>query len=223
MGFLRHPLYRVRGIGWAWSIVRLKPHLRVVVSAMHKSACCIFFVHVLMFAPSSFAQQAYSSNPYAVLPRPNSSAAEVRPPLRWRPLESASQSAESAAAGQVSKGASSAFDYTDEPFGLPRGTYRRIEQRHTITPHLEGYRFRPISPEEQLRNRQRNTSSVQTREADSSAQFFSHRNDQGGFRQGPQAPDFKFRPDPRLEHKGRDAPPRYTLPKGSGAPVFRPR
>jgi hypothetical protein len=47
-------------------------------------------------------------------------------------------------------------DYTDTPYGLPRGVYRPVEERHNITPHLQGYRFRPLTPNEQVRVRKRN-------------------------------------------------------------------
>lgn len=36
--------------------------------------------------------------------------------------------------------------------GLPPGTYRPIEETQILSPQVDGFRFRPISPEEQSRN-----------------------------------------------------------------------
>jgi hypothetical protein len=192
---------------------------------MHKSVLCAPLVFALLFAAPLFAQQSYGQNSdYNFVTRNRPGVSDYALPLRWRPLESESESAGTDPSERQRNDASSVYDYTDEPFGLPRGTYRRIEQRHTITPHLEGYRFRPIKPQEQQRNRQRNLSSEQTRQDSSAAATFST---QGGYPSGYQPgqaqPTFKFRPDSRFEGQGHDVPSRYSLPAGDGGARFRPR
>ena len=113
-------------------------------------------------------------------------------------------------------------DYTDEPFGLPPGTYRPVEQRHTIIPHLEGYRFRPLVPEEQLRNRERNEEQASMRQEEGWAGFGSQSGG-GGYPSAGKRPDFRFRPDSRLDAPTRNAPSRYAFPMGAEAPRFRSR
>jgi len=113
------------------------------------------------------------------------------------------------------------LDYTDEPFGLPRGVYRRIEERHTITPQLPGYRFRPIEPDEQERNHSRNE--TQDRVYRELTQDPSPgRSDSAPYFQGQQ-PALNFRPDPRLDRSSRKPPARYGYPQGAQSPLFRPQ
>jgi hypothetical protein len=141
---------------------------------------------------------------------------------RWRPLDEESEGAQADKREQQKSRLPVAGDYTDEPFGLPPGTYRPIEQRHTITPHLEGYRFRPIVPEEQVRNRTRN----ERQEHSQSNRNYPQSAGQAesgyeGYPMDGQAPTYNFRPDPRLDNPTRGAPSRYAFPMGSEAPRFR--
>lgn len=187
---------------------------------MHNSVFCLpLMVGVFCIAPLQ-AQQAYFPNPQnLVVPASEPLAEGYASPLRWRPLETETEQTESSPINWTPREGSTVFDYTDEPLGLPRGTYRRIEQRHTITPHSEGYRFRPIKPEEQQRNRQRNQSSDRVRQDVMSTPPAAY--DTHG--QGRQAPAFQFRPDARLDSQPRGAPSRYSYPVDSSAPVFRPQ
>lgn len=191
---------------------------------MPKPFFCILLVGLFLTTGPLFAQQSFSPyQPNHMAPQANPSGANYRSPLRWRPLESEEAAGGSLSDRRVSNSSSTVYDYTDEPFGLPRGTYRSIEQRHTITPHHEGFRFRPIDPGEQLRNRERNQSSAQRREGDYATPNGRHNSIPEGYQQGMQPPVIKFRPDARLEKKSRGAPSRYDLPMGSGAPMFRSR
>jgi hypothetical protein len=142
---------------------------------------------------------------------------------RWRPLEEEATKESIKSQQPRPIWGTGVMDYTDEPFGLPPGTYRPIEQRHTITPHLEGYRFRPIDPEEQRRNRARK----ETQERIHAEQGLRQSNGREGFSEaygtGGERPALIFRPDPRLDKPSRGAPSRYSFPMGSEAPRFRSR
>lgn len=196
---------------------------------MHKLFFCIPLMGFLLSGGSLFAQQPYNLyQPNGMTSQMNSigtnpAGSNYRSPLRWRPLEPETESAGSFSESSAANPPSDVYDYTDEPFGLPRGTYRSIEQRHTITPHHEGFRFRPIDPGEQQRNRERNLGSAQRRQENMASPVAPHNGVVEGYQQGLQPPALKFRPDARLENKSRGAPSRYSLPMGSSAPVFRPR
>lgn len=194
-----------------------------MLSSMHKLFFCILLVGLSLTAAPLFAQQSF--NPYQPIntrPQANPAGPNYQPPLRWRPLESETEDAGSFSDRRASNPHSTAHDYTDEPFGLPRGTYRSIEQRHTITPHHEGFRFRPIDPGEQLRNRERNQSSAQ-RQDDLVSPVAPHNGFPAGYQQGLQAPALKFRPDARLDKETRGRPSGYVPPIGNGSQMFRPR
>lgn len=191
---------------------------------MGKSVLCFPLLILAIYATPASSQQATGTYPFQgensnrhfpYTPR------QVDRGLRWRPLES--EEGSGTAEPEVNLPAySGRRDYTDEPFGLPRGTYRRIEERHTITPHLEGYRFRPIDPDEQVRNRGRNE---QQERADRNRSYAPPRGYDGsdGFRPSGQPPTIKFRPDGRLDKRSNGAPARYAFPMGADAPMFRPR
>lgn len=194
---------------------------------MRKFASCFSVLILALYSGLVSAQDAYGTitHRYKLPARelPPAPPQESRQ-LRWRPLEEASgEGSGKRPARQTGEGYPGVSDYTDEPFGLPRGTYRRIEERHTITPHLEGYRFRAIDPDEQLRNRSRN----QTQEQYSRGQPFYRSARQNGDieadRLRGQPPALNFRPDPRLDKDLRGAPPRYAYPMGSEAPIYRPQ
>jgi len=101
-------------------------------------------------------------------------------------------------------------DYAQPPPGLPRGLYRPVEERHTITPHLGGYRFRPLRPDEQSRLGARNPRAGGSVNASGW---------QKSTRDGRETKPV-FRPDKRFE---RDSRARYTLPSGPSMPRFRPQ
>ncbi|MCU7827727.1 MAG: hypothetical protein KZQ85_01535 [Candidatus Thiodiazotropha sp. (ex Myrtea sp. 'scaly one' KF741663)] len=113
-------------------------------------------------------------------------------------------------------------DYVDEPLGLPPGTYRRIEERHTITPHREGFRFRPIDPNEQQRVKDHNKGQYRKNTNTSTRQPTISGWGNGGYQMENLPPKPKFRPDKRLDKTpSGGAVNRYAYPQGSRAPVFR--
>jgi hypothetical protein len=142
---------------------------------------------------------------------------------RWRPLEEESSKASPQLRQPRPAWGRGVTDYTDEPFGLPPGTYRPIEQRHTITPHLEGYRFRPIKPEEQRRNRARQETRGRIHDEQDLRQSNEREGLSDAYGAGGKRPAYNFRPDPRFDKSSRGAPSRYAFPMGSDAPRFRPR
>lgn len=120
---------------------------------------------------------------------------------RWRPLngdESPSgSSADSFQGGyqtqQPSYRPPLVMDYADTPPGLPRGVYRPVEKRHSITPHKDGFRFRTLTPREQQRTKRRN------QEYNQADRFSS--DGYGGLDSSPQQ-GYRFRPDKRLDKRG---------------------
>lgn len=109
-------------------------------------------------------------------------------------------------------------DYADTPPGLPRGVYRPVRERHKITPHHQGYRFRPLSPAEQVRIKERNSAA---RDGDKqpglvfrSQRQAVHGRDSTVSRQSR----YRFRPDKRL-----DAVENGRAPYHSRRSVFRHR
>jgi hypothetical protein len=171
------------------------------------------------------AEQAYGTYPYSLYTEQHSApaAAKNRGYYRWRPLEEEDSKASTELRQPRPAWGRGGTDYTDEPFGLPPGTYRPIEERHTITPHLEGYRFRPIDPDEQRRNRMRNKSQERIQAEGGGPQSNGREGVPGASYTGEQTPAFMFRPDPRLDTPTRGAPSRYAFPMGSEAPRFRSR
>lgn len=189
------------------------------------SVCWPLLVIVMGYGGVTSAQQPYSDFRFPSLDSGHDrSAEESRYPntYRWRPLESDRPIQPKPAPPRDVQSYPLINDYTDEPFGLPRGTYRRIEERHTITPHEEGYRFRPIDPGEQQRVKERNeegrrnyTDTLPSR-PDAGVGNSPFRIDRT-----PSAP--RFRPDKRLD-KGSGKPAgRYEYPSGQYLPQFRPQ
>lgn len=107
-------------------------------------------------------------------------------------------------------------DYAQPPAGLPRGLYRPVEERHTITPHLEGYRFRPLRPDEQVRLKARSDKTLRAPEDDRQSDAMGYAESMPGGREARPV----FRPDKRLEPDSRE---RYSLPSGPVMPRFRPQ
>jgi len=114
-------------------------------------------------------------------------------------------------------------DYAEPPPGLPRGLYRQVERRHTITPQLEGYKFRPIAPAEQVRNKARGDEGRSSGNADSSAGPIGKDIYPGFTPMDGHQPRPVYRPDKRLDMGTRQDGRRY--PYGSAAPMprFRPQ
>ncbi|MCU7920775.1 MAG: hypothetical protein KZQ95_20830 [Candidatus Thiodiazotropha sp. (ex Epidulcina cf. delphinae)] len=157
--------------------------------------------------------------------------ASVWSQYRWRPLDDetppvhqADQPVEPSVS--IEQRYPPVTDYAETPPGLPRGVYRPVEERHNITPHHEGFRFRSLSPSEQSRIERRNQQSRQSR----------MKLENGGRREMPATPyakgdrinwgGYTFRPDKRLDNKGRgDVVPSYPYPPAFSnaypAPQFR--
>lgn len=155
---------------------------------------------------------------------------------RWRPLneeerrgELSAESFQEELQNQQSIYAPSAVDYAETPPGLPRGLYRPVEERHSITPHKDGFRFRTLTPNEQLRIKRRNKAykqvwqPIQNR---NNPRLFS--SDGYGHFESNTRQDYIFRPDKRLDKKlGGDWERRDTFPydpaftEAYQAPMFR--
>ncbi|MEW8232334.1 MAG: hypothetical protein AB2745_18575 [Candidatus Thiodiazotropha endolucinida] len=158
---------------------------------------------------------------------------------RWRPLneeeekliESSADSANIRLPNQSTLNPSSVIDYAETPPGLPRGVYRPVEERHTITPHMDGFRFRELTPDEQLRIKRRNELYNQSWQPDRSDNRSIHSS--GGYSHGQpeiqRQGAYKFRPDKRLDKKrggnwGRSQsfPYNPAFTDAYQAPMFRP-
>jgi hypothetical protein len=114
-------------------------------------------------------------------------------------------------------------DYAEPPAGLPPGLYRQVEQRHTITPHHEGYRFRPIDPVEQTRNKlrsdeERTRGMADTKQRPTGNNFYNGNTPMEGRQPKP-----IYRPDNRLDKGSRQNSRRYPYQSGATMPQFRPQ
>lgn len=189
---------------------------------MHKIVSWFSISIIAIYCGLASAQDAYGVHPY-----PETHAGQqfmgARQPdrfLRWRPLdEEGGGAADGMQSGQSS--GSGFIDYTDEPRGAPSGTYRRIDQRHTITPHLEGYRFRPIDPAEQLSSRSRNETQARSNRERIFSQAAGSTDGTGVYSGGGSQGTLIYRPDPRFDKGANQGPPRYAFPMGTAAPMFR--
>ncbi|MBV2126804.1 MAG: hypothetical protein KUF75_16765 [Candidatus Thiodiazotropha sp. (ex Ctena orbiculata)] len=158
---------------------------------------------------------------------------------RWRPLneeeekliESSADSANIRLPNQSTLNPSSVIDYAETPPGLPRGVYRPVEERHTITPHMDGFRFRELTPDEQLRIKRRNELYNQSWQPDRSDNRSIHSS--GGYSHGQpeiqRQGAYKFRPDKRLDKKrggnwghSQSFPYNPAFTDAYQAPMFRP-
>ncbi|MEW8508652.1 MAG: hypothetical protein AB2598_18325 [Candidatus Thiodiazotropha sp.] len=126
---------------------------------------------------------------------------------RWRPLneEQQGESSTNLVPNVIDNGRSNRpppiIDYAESPPGLPRGVYRPVEKRHNITPHMDGYRFRTLSPSEQQRIKRRNeeySRAWQPNRKETSQQLSSE--PYYGFKTDSQQ-GYRFRPDKRLEKR----------------------
>lgn len=144
---------------------------------------------------------------------------------RWRPQEIEKEETGSSPGKPWSQKADSFapnIDYADEPPGLPPGTYRRIEERYTITPYQDGFRFRPIDPSEQqgIKDRYREEGPQQNRSKRLQPGIQGW--DGSGYIIENRSPAPRFRPDERLDKGAGKTPRRYSYPQQSGSPLFRP-
>jgi hypothetical protein len=197
----------------------------VVHLPMRNSVCWPVLV-IIMGSGAAMAQQPYADyrfrNPDPSVETGVSEPGAGAMNYRWRPLEQEAPDGQPESPperGPATKGYSYPrnLDYTDEPLGLPRGTYRRIEERHTITPHDKGYRFRPIGPDEQERVKERNANDRQTY---TDIPGMNGRGDAYRSDSRPSPPI--FRPDKRLDKGTRGSTDRYSYPEGRPLPQFRP-
>jgi hypothetical protein len=157
---------------------------------------------------------------------------------RWRPLNGEEQGLYIAPPSESIKQhqyrqpgyPSSAIDYADTPPGLPRGVYRPVEERHTITPHKDGYRFRTLTPSEQQRIKRRNEAYSQSIQPLSQEKRTTLSTDNYGLTKPQRQEIYKFRPDKRLDKKstpgswGRtgEFPYNPAFTEAYPAPMFRP-
>ena len=147
---------------------------------------------------------------------------------RWRPFEGKEQPSVSQwpqSEAPVKQSVPDYQDYADTPMGLPRGVYRPVQERHEITPHHQGFRFRPLSPAEQVRIKKRNSAN---RDAGKQRDIVfrpqsqtAHGRDSTVSRQSR----YRFRPDKRLDTIERRRVPSYSQEPAFTelypAPVFR--
>ena len=195
----------------------------VVQLPMRSSVCWPLLVIVMGYGAAAMAQQPYADyrfrEPSVEMERPDQGSGAMN--YRWRPQESDNSERQTEVpperAPRREAYGSSGTDYMDEPFGLPRGTYRRIEERHTIVPHDEGFRFRPLKPEEQARVKERNQRDRQTNPGGSG---IDRRWGDPRFDGMPSTP--AFRPDKRLDGGARESRGRYTYPENRQLQQFRP-
>ncbi len=144
--------------------------------------------------------------------------------LRWRPQENEAEEKARSSGNNWSQRSDShapSIDYTDQPPGLPPGTYRQIGERFTITPYQDGFRFRPIDPNEQQGIKDRYREQVpqnRGKRLEPRVQGW----DGSGYSVERRSPAPRFRPDARLDNGAGKAPRRYSYPQQPGSPLFRP-
>jgi hypothetical protein len=158
--------------------------------------------------------------------------------FRWRPLngDEAKPHKDSAAesfAGQPHTPSTfyppTFTDYADTPPGLPRGVYRQVEERHTIVPHMDGYRFRTLGPDEQQRIKRRNERYNQSWQSKQSKQRSSPSSGGYSYSESLRQEAYKFRSDKRLEKQSRrdwgltdTFPYNPAFTEAYQTPMFRP-
>jgi hypothetical protein len=161
-----------------------------------------------------------------------------REQFRWRPLNEEEEklhqnSSTGSYTGRVNKSSvlyPPAFtDYAETPPGLPRGVYRPVEERHTIIPHKNGFRFRTLTPAEQERIKRRNALYNQYWLPERSEKQSLPPSDSYSYSVPRRQEAYRFRPDKRLDKKrGGNWERSETFPYNPAfseayqAPVFRP-
>jgi hypothetical protein len=158
--------------------------------------------------------------------------------FRWRPLnedeeklrdESYNGSFRGQRQNQSTLYPPSAIDYADTPPGLPQGVYRPVEKRHTITPHMDGFRFRTLTPDEQQRIKRRNEYFNQSWQPKLSEIRVFPSADGYSYSEPPRQGAYMFRPDKRLDNKrggswdrSHDFPYNPAFTESYQTPMFRP-
>jgi hypothetical protein len=159
--------------------------------------------------------------------------------FRWRPLdgeeenqrnESSAESFRGQRQGRSTRYPPSVIDYAETPPGLPPGVYRPVEERHAITPHMEGHRFRTLTPDEQRRIKRRNERYNQAWQLKQSEERSSQPSDGYSYSEPQRQDAYRFRPDKRLDKKrGGNWQPSQTFPydpaftEAYQTPMFRPQ
>ena len=158
---------------------------------------------VCLVAPVQLFAERYAypvNDPNSARPQ---SGSGVYGQYQWRPLNDRQQTAPAANQewrGSVDRSSQPYRDYTDSPFGLPEGTYRPVPQRHEITPYHQGYRFRPLSPSEQERIKQRSVTERDSHQPSGELRFRPQQSTSEAGRFGySHGNEYRFRPDERLD------------------------
>jgi hypothetical protein len=138
---------------------------------------------------------------------------------RWRPLKKREEQVTTSPGIDWGRSATPLApqyrDYADTPSGLPRGVYRPVPKRHQITPHHQGYRFRPLSPAEQERIKKRNIANRESNQPPRELVFRPYRRTTGRRSYSLSAQgQYRFRPDKRLEESPSRIVPLYSLEPG---------
>jgi hypothetical protein len=164
-------------------------------------ACLVAFVDVL-------AREPYADYQYRIQPEGGSGFMQDR--FRWRPLnedeekirsESSAGSFRGQRQNQSTLYPPSTIDYAETPPGLPHGVYRPVEERHTITPHMDGFRFRTLKPDEQQRIKRRNEYYNQFWQSKQSEYRASPSVDSYSSSEPQRQGAYKFRLDKRLDNR----------------------
>jgi hypothetical protein len=192
-------------------------------------ACLVAFIDVM-------AREPYADYQYRTQPDDGFGFRQER--FRWRPLsedeekqrnEPPAGAFEGQRQNQPAHYPPSVMDYADTPPGLPRGVYRPVEQRHTITPHKAGYRFRTLTPDEQQRIKRRNETYNQSWQPKQRENRSFPSSDGYSYAEPRRQGSYRFRPDKRLDNKpagnwqrsdGFPYNPAFT--DAYQAPMFRP-
>lgn len=164
-------------------------------------ACLVVFFDVL-------AREPYADYQYRV--QPEDGLGFQQDQFRWRPLSGdedklSNKSSVGSFKGQRQNQSTlyppSVIDYAETPPGLPRGVYRPVEERHAIIPHMDGFRFRTLTPDEQQRIKRRNEYYNQSWQPKQSENRSSPSTDGYSYSEPQRQGAYKFRPDKRLDKK----------------------
>jgi hypothetical protein len=141
------------------------------------------------------------------------SSYQLMRPYRWRPLKKGKKRYTTKQLNTPSLNPSSVQgyqDYADPQRGLPYDAYRPVKKRHHLTPYYQGYRFRPLSPNEQMRVKKRN----REYEEQLSLEAYLYHSQQPVIYDRPQgdwpSQPYRFRPDKRLNQKVNPFPQTYA-------------
>jgi hypothetical protein len=184
---------------------------------------CLVCFSCLVAFDDVLAQDPYADYQYRTQPE---AGFGFQDQFRWRPLKEEDKGQRQ---NQPTLYPPSVVDYAETPPGLPRGVYRPVEERHNITPHKNGFRFRNLTPEEQLRIKRRNERYNQSWQLKQSENRSFPSSDGYSYSEPQRQEVYKFRPDKRLDKKrggnwGRshDFPYNPAFTETYQAPIFRP-